>query len=123
MRQQKRGHIINVSSLSRLSAIPLLGILRARCRRDRAYLLAELTIKMAASRTTLSGGEACPEPVGLEAPGHRPPVLGERNVRHAGMLPAQAPRGLPVADDEDLLLVGGHFRSARGSRRPDVAPP
>jgi NADP-dependent 3-hydroxy acid dehydrogenase YdfG len=40
MRQQKRGHIINVSSLSGLSAIPLLGIYSAskyaRSRRHRA---------------------------------------------------------------------------------------
>src|SRR5262245_63296536 len=38
----------------------------------------------------------------------RAPIVRERNVSHAGMLPAQAPLGLPVAHQINLLLFPCH---------------
>src|SRR5215831_18408849 len=40
--------------------------------------------------------------------GSRPPVLRERNVSHAGMLPAQTPLGFAVAHQINLLLFPCH---------------
>src|SRR5262249_54073279 len=55
---------------------------------------------------------------GLETAGHCSPIVGEWKVRHAGVLPAQAPRGLSVADDIDPLLSAGHAQSFRALGRP-----
>src|SRR5262249_19928355 len=40
--------------------------------------------------------------------GSRAPIVRERNIRHAGMLPAQAPLGFPVAHQITLLLFPCH---------------
>src|SRR5262245_38501877 len=45
---------------------------------------------------------------GSQAPGDRTPVLGERDVGDPGVLPAQAPLRLAVANHVDLLCAGCH---------------
>src|SRR5215468_524592 len=58
---------------------------------------------------------------GPEASGDRAPVLGERDVGHAGVLPGQAPFGLAVANHVDLLCAGRHDGPA-SKVRGGVAP-
>ena len=53
-----------------------------------------------------------------QAPRYRAPVLGQRDVGHAGVLPAQAPFGLAVTDQVDLLAMpwSDSLRSPRRCR-------
>jgi hypothetical protein len=52
---------------------------------------------------------------GLQESRGRTPVLRERNIRHTGMLPTQAPLGFPVPHQINFLLFPCHgsiFRRA-----------
>src|SRR5262245_15214377 len=52
---------------------------------------------------------------GLEKSGGRAPIVRERNIRHAGMLPAQAPLGFAVAHQINLLISPCHGSIFRGA--------
>src|SRR5262249_25900035 len=47
--------------------------------------------------------------------GGRAPIVRERNIRHAGMLPAQAPLGFAMAHQINLLISPCHGSIFRGA--------
>src|SRR5262249_27715274 len=51
-----------------------------------------------------------------QTPGHRSPVLGEPDIGHTSVLPAQAPFGLSMADDVDSLRARCQDPRIRRSR-------